>query len=82
MIDVPFDETRAVLGISAAAIPLRLHPIDVGFDLRDHDMAVGMSDATDPLLVSYPDERGERRVMQGPREAVLSRLRELGFKFR
>ena len=75
MTDVPFETAENVLNIS-----LRLHPIDVGFDLRVQQMAINVG-AEDPLRVSYPAEDGSRRVIEGPRSEVLDQLEDLGFEF-
>ena len=72
--DVHFDDASDV-----GSIRYRLHPLDVGFDLRELDTAVSIGDEPE-LRVSYPDEDGERRVMCGPRDVVLARLEELGFR--
>jgi hypothetical protein len=61
------------------AIRYRLHPLDVGFDLRVQRMLVQIDPADTNLRVSYPGKDGERRVMAGPRADVLKRLRSLGF---
>lgn len=63
------------------SIRYRLHPLDVGFDLRTQDMPVAIDAADDPIRVSYPAADHERRVMAGPQSAVLARLRKLGFRF-
>ncbi len=72
--DVAFDDAADV-----RSIIYRLHPLDVGFDLRSKRTVVQI-DPGDPIRVSYPDERGARRVMAGPRGAVIARLRSLGFE--
>jgi len=72
--DIPFDDASDV-----HSIQYRLHPIDVGFDLREEGMVVRFSDEP-TLRVSYPDDEQERRVMSGPAAAVLQRLRALGFR--
>lgn len=71
--DTPFESTPDV-----GSIQYRLHPIDVGFDLREDDLTVNF--AYEPTLrVSYPDKQGGRRVMHGPINDVLERLEQLGF---
>lgn len=74
--DVAFDAAKDV-----GSIRYRLAPIDVGFDLRTHDMPIQIAAEEDPLRVSYADESGERRVMEGPRALVLEALERLGFRF-
>lgn len=76
IIDVSFDEAEDVTSIA-----YRLHPIDVGFDLRADDTAIAITRADDPIRVSYPARDGSRRVMTGPQRPVLARLRRLGFRF-
>lgn len=74
LIDQPFDRATDVTSIA-----VRLHPLDVGFDLRAECITT-VVDCTGPSLrVSYADRRGERRVMSGPRRAVIQRLRDLGY---
>lgn len=73
--DITFDDA-----IDVTSIQYRLHPLDVGFDPREDDMAIAIGDEP-TLRVSYPDEQGERRVIEGPRTLVLRRLRRLGFRF-
>src|SRR5690606_34313458 len=62
------------------SIKNRLHPIDVGFDLRTLGMSaeVHCTDGED-MRASYADEDGNRRVVQGPRREVIARLREVGY---
>ena len=74
--DESFDDTSDV-----GSIRYRLHPIDVGFDLREDGLAISIASSDDPIRVSYPDRDGDRRVMAGPQGAVLERLRKLGFSF-
>lgn len=72
--DVSFDDASDV-----GSIQYRLHPIDVGWDLRETGHVIQIDDA--PMLrVSYPDAAGERRVMSGTRAEVVARLRALGFE--
>jgi hypothetical protein len=74
--DVPFE-----LALEVTSIRYRLHPLDVGFDLRESSARIVIG--REPRLrVSYPARDGSRRVLEGPREAVLRRLRRLGFRFR
>ena len=61
-------------------IRYRLHPIDVGFDLRAESMAVDMGDSEDALRVSCADEGGARVVLTGSRDDVISELRRLGYE--
>jgi hypothetical protein len=73
LIDVSFDDATDV-----QAIRYRLHPGDVGFDLRAQRTPI-VVEREESLRCSYPDEHGERRVMAGPFAAVVARLRALGF---
>lgn len=72
--DVPFEEAADV-----GSIVYRLHPIDVGFSLRAEQIPVQIG-PEDPLRVSYADDRGDRRVISGPRALVLRRLRAVGYR--
>jgi hypothetical protein len=76
--DTSFDDATDVGGIR-----YRLHPLDVGFDLRGHGgMAVEVAAEEDPIRISYADAAGERRVINGLQAEVLPRLRRLGYRFR
>lgn len=78
VLDVPFEDAQDVTSIC-----LRLHPLDVGFDLRGERMPVDVSaDPSLELRVSYADREGACRVMSGPRTKVLRRLRLLGYVVR
>lgn len=72
--DVPFEVAEDV-----GSIRYRLHPLDVGFDLREQCTAIEFGDEPE-IRVSYPAEDHERRVMSGPRALVIARLEELGFR--
>ena len=74
--DVAFENA-----IDVQEIRYRLHPIDVGFDLRQNGMVVAIDAGDDPLRVSYPDAGGARRVIEGPQRDVLRKLRARGFRF-
>lgn len=74
-VDVDFNDAKDVNSIG-----VRLHPIDVGFDLRKSNVTVQLPDESE-IRVSYPDKHGERRVMHGSRQFVKGRLEELGFTF-
>lgn len=64
------------------SIRYRLHPLDVGFDLRAHNMLVVLG-PEEPLRVSYADrDGGGHRVVEGPRAAVLRHLRQHGYRVR
>lgn len=71
--DIPFDDAPNV-----SAIRYRLHPLDVGFDLRTERIAVAI-DCTGDVRVSYADQSGERRVMSGPVIEVVEALRAIGY---
>lgn len=72
--DIAFEDAHDV-----GSIRYRLHPIDVGWDLRGEGVAVAVDASDDPLRVSYADRSGERRVMAGSQRAVVARLRRLGY---
>jgi hypothetical protein len=74
--DIRFDKAADV-----HSIPVRLAPIDVGFDLRLHGEAIPISRSLDPLRVSYATITGERRVCSGPQNEVLALLRRHGYYF-
>lgn len=65
-------------GVDVGSIRYRLHPIDVGFDLREHDMPCVIG-AERRLRVSYPEHDGRQWVVEGPRESVIAYLTSLGF---
>lgn len=66
----------------ASVIQYRLHPADVGFSLVAEGLPVRIHERVDEVLrVSYQAPGGARRVMAGPRDAVLDRLRSLGYAF-
>lgn len=71
--DVAFEDDADVNSIG-----LRLHPIDVGFDLRGDGMAVYIPYAP-TMRVSYATRTGERRVVSGPQPAVVRHLSEAGY---
>lgn len=60
------------------SIRWRLHPLDVGFDLRAERMTVSLEDDIYPR-VSYAED-GARRVIAGPRALVIARLRAAGYE--
>lgn len=72
--DIPFDAASDV-----TSIRYRLHPLDVGFDLRGEGITTKIG--PEPVLrASYADRAGERRVIEGPREAVIEHLRRVGYR--
>ena len=73
----PFDGAANV-----GSIRYRLHPLDVGFDLRAEPMPVDMADAEDTLRVSCADEAGARVVLTGSRDDVIGELRRLGYEIK
>lgn len=76
--DTPFDDAKNVFSIG-----LRLHPLDVGFDLRAERMPVEIPpDGSGTLRASYATRDGERRVVDGPREDVIRHLRAHGYDVR
>lgn len=72
--DVDFDAAEDV-----SSIEVRLHPLDVGYEVKRSGMVVRI-DETPTLRVSYAARNGDRRVMEGPLDAVVGRLRKLGYK--
>jgi hypothetical protein len=72
---IPFTEATDV-----GSIAYRLHPIDVGFDLRAMAMPVSIRATDDPLRVSYANKRGARQVCEGPQLAVVRVLRACGYR--
>ena len=73
LVDVPFESAENV-----GEITYRLHPIDVGFDLR-RGMQVQVAMA--PVLrVSYAREDDERRVAEGPFDEVVALLHRNGYR--
>ena len=75
VIDEPYESIAADV---VHSIETRLHPIDVGYDLRARGVAVALP-PDETTIVSYPDVAGARRVMRGPRDQIRDRLRRLGF---
>lgn len=77
-IDVAFDASARV-----GEIRYRLHPLDVGFDLRGERIATEVDVSAPTIRVSYARRRdGERRVIEGPTATVLALLRREGYRFR
>jgi len=72
--DMSFDAASDV-----HAIPYRLHPLDVGFNLRAESIAVQI-DRAEEVRVSYADRSGARRVVAGPLAEVVAWLRKVGYK--
>jgi len=75
LIDQPFDQAADVTSIS-----VRLHPLDVGFDLRAEGIVCEIDCSGPELRASYSDERGERRIVSGASREVIARLRAVGYK--
>lgn len=69
---VPYD-----LAEDAAEIELRLHPIDVGWDLRVQGVPVLVPPGT--TRAAYADKRGARMVVSGTRDDVVRVLRDAGY---
>ena len=74
--DVAFDDAS-----DTNEIRYRLHPLDVGFDLRAQDIPAVIDASDEPIRVSYAARNGERRVIEGPQVDVLQRLRAQGYRF-
>lgn len=74
--DIPFESASDV-----TAITNRLHPLDVGFDLRGEGVVAQIDCDADEseLRVSYATRSGERRVVSGPRREVIAHLRSAGY---
>lgn len=73
--DIAFDDADDV-----GSIQYRLHPLDVGFDLRPENLAVQLEKGASPLRVSYATRSGERRVVEGPAKDVAACLRRAGYR--
>lgn len=73
--DVNFDDA-----LDVGSIRYRLHPLDVGWQLKGSGTPVVIDESEPSLRVSYADRNGERRVMEGPRAAVTARLEKLGYE--
>lgn len=74
--DVSFCDATDVYGIT-----IRLHPLDVGWDIRCHGCAVSLP-PTGVVRVSYASRDGERRVVEGPSDDVAAHLRYHGYDVR
>lgn len=74
--DVAFEDATDVYDIR-----YRLHALDVGFELKGSGTAAAI-EKEPTLRVSYADRDGQRRVMEGPFESVVRRLRRLGYSVR
>lgn len=61
------------------SIGLRLHPLDVGWDVRGEGVVVVVPLGAEPLRVSCADEDGARVVLSGPASEVREALRSLGY---
>lgn len=72
--DVRFEDATNTVGIG-----LRLHPLDVGFDLRAEGVEAAVPEGAE-LRASYARRNGDRYVMSGLREAVIKALRRQGYK--
>ena len=55
-----------------------LLPLDVGFDLRAHDMPVNLPEGVDK--VAYLDEDGNEAIAAGSREEIARQLMLAGYK--
>lgn len=55
-----------------------LLPLDVGFDLRLHDMPVNLPEGVDEVV--YLDEDGKEAIASGSREEITRQLRQAGYK--
>ena len=73
MIDMPFAEA-----VDVADIGYRLHPIDVGYDLRAERTPVSIQHEGS-IRVSYAAHNGERRVAEGEAALVVALLRSAGY---
>jgi hypothetical protein len=61
------------------SIVLRLHPLDVGFDLRGR-MAVELLDTAPEVRVSFAAKNGDRLVAKGPISMVAAVLTAAGYQ--
>lgn len=75
MRDIPFAAAADI-----GSIQNRIHPLDVGFDLRVQGLAAEIvCEAGAELRVSYADRLGDRRVVAGDRREVIAHLRSVGY---
>lgn len=56
---------------------LRLTPLDVGFDLRRHDMAVNLPDEFNSVGLEI---KGETYLIEGTREEMIREIKKAGYK--
>lgn len=52
-------------------------PLDVGFDLRKHDMTIDL--AIDAQAVQY-DDAGTTRIVRGSRQEIVAALEAAGYR--
>jgi hypothetical protein len=71
---VPFDSYSGPV----SAIALRLHPLDVGYDLRGEGTPVALPPGV--TVASYARRNGRRYVVTGTPDAVAAELRAAGYK--
>ncbi len=58
--------------------PVSLLPLDVGFDLRAHDMPVNLPEGVQE--VAYLNQAGEEEIASGSRDEIARRLMQAGYK--
>lgn len=63
--------------VSTRPVDLSLLPIDVGFDLRLHDMLVELP--REARTVAYVDGDGDERIAQGDTKTLAAILRSAGY---
>ena len=58
--------------------PVSFLPLDVGFDLRAHDMPVNLPEGLQE--VAYLDEAGKEAIAAGSRDEIARQLMQAGYK--
>jgi len=58
--------------------PVSFLPLDVGFDLRAHDMPVYLPEGVQE--VAYLNEDGKETIASGSREEIARQLTQTGYK--
>lgn len=56
---------------------LRLTPLDIGFDVRLHDMAIALPDTFTSVGL---DIGGDTYLIEGPRDAMITEIRAAGYR--
>lgn len=53
-------------------------PLDVGFDLRAHDMPINLPEGAQEVI--YLNQAGEEEIASGSRDEIARQLMQAGFK--